>query len=320
MSERLAFEACSDLTNELLEKYDKPERYTTDKLLEEFVGQNFRGMLVRLQKIHDFEMPPEQLEEYVNKELGAVTKKLSEKCKECPGATKELEKIKEQGYPMAVVSTSAKPRVVASLHKVGMDKFFPDEKVYSAATSLNPPSSKPDPKIYLYACEQLGVKPEECVTVEDSKSGATAAMRAGIPLIGYVGVYGIEDGKEKEDQMAETLTKECKANVIMRDWRFVGPLLCYKFVLTTSQRVPGLPRQDRGPCLRHALSLITVLSTARLGQTRLPEHPNLDRSIPLFHKLHTRVPSMSNDISYAAKALQPCSKSGPSPSVRYPNT
>ena len=219
LSERLAFEACADLTNELLEKYGKTERYTVDKLLEEFVGQNFRGMMVNLQKIHGFEMPPEQLEEYVNKELGAVTKKLSEKATECPGATAELEKLKEQGYPMAVVSTSAKPRVVASLHKVGMDKFFPDSLVYSAATSLNPPSSKPDPKIYFYACEQLGVKPEECVTVEDSRSGATAAMRAGIPLIGYVGVYGIEDGKEKMDQMAKTLTEECKANSIMYDWK-----------------------------------------------------------------------------------------------------
>ena len=176
-------------------------------------------MLVRLQKIHNFEMPPDQLEEYVNKELGAVTKKLSEKCKECPGAGEQLEWMKEQGYPMAVVSTSAKPRVLASLHKVGFNKYFPDEKVYSAATSLTPPSSKPDPKIYFYACEQLGVKPEECVTVEDSKSGATAGMRAGIPLIGYVGVYGIEDGKEKMDQMAGVLSKDCKAGSIMYDWK-----------------------------------------------------------------------------------------------------
>lgn len=219
LSERLAFEACADLTNELLEKHGKTERYSVDKLLEEFVGQNFRGMMINLQKMHGFEMPPEQLEEYVNKELGAVTQKLSEKCKECPGATAELIKLREQGYPMAVVSTSAKPRVVASLHKVGMDQFFPDEKVYSAATSLNPPSSKPDPKIYIFACEQLGVKPEECVTVEDSRSGATAAMRAGIPLIGYVGVYGLEDGKEKMDQMAKTLTEDCKAQTVMYDWK-----------------------------------------------------------------------------------------------------
>lgn len=219
LSERLAFEACADLTNELLEKHGKPDRYTADGLLEDFVGQNFRGMMVGLQKKHDFQMPPDEMEEYVNKELGAVTAKLSEKCQECPGAGNALAYLAEQGYPMAVVSTSAKPRVVASLHKVGFDKYFPDDKVYSAATSLNPPSSKPDPKIYLFSCEQLGVKPEECITVEDSKSGATAAMRAGIPLIGYVGVYGIEDGKEKMEQMAKVLTETCNADAIMYDWK-----------------------------------------------------------------------------------------------------
>ncbi|KIW19334.1 hypothetical protein PV08_03628 [Exophiala spinifera] len=219
LSERLAFEACADLTNELLAKYDIPDRYSVDSLLEDFVGQNFRGMLVGLQKKHDFQMPPEELEEYVKRELGEVIKKLSAKATPCPGVPEELERLHKAGYPMAVVSTSAKPRVVASLEKVGIDHYFPNAHVYSAATSLNPPSSKPDPKIYLYACEQLGVKPEECITVEDSKSGATAAMRAGIPLVGYVGVYGIEEGKEKMEQMAKLLKEQCNAAAIMYDWK-----------------------------------------------------------------------------------------------------
>ncbi|KAI8629244.1 phosphoglycolate phosphatase [Xylariaceae sp. FL1651] len=219
LSERLAFEACTDLTNEVLEKWGKSERYTVDQLLEDFVGHNFRGMLVGLQKKHGFTMTPEEVDAYVDRELGAVTAKLSEKCTPCPGAPEQLEALKQQGYPMSVVSTSAKPRVVASLKKTGIDKYFPDEHVYSAATSLNPPSSKPDPAIYNYACQQLGVKNSECVTVEDSKSGATAAMRAGIPLIGYVGVYGIEEGQEKMEQMAKVLTEQCKANVIMYDWK-----------------------------------------------------------------------------------------------------
>jgi len=219
LSERLAFEACTDLTNELLEKYDIKERYTVDDLLEAFVGQNFRGMMVGLQKKHNFQMPADQMEEYVGKELGAVTAKLKAKCKPCPGAPEELERLKQAGYPMSVVSTSAKPRVVASLEKTGIDKYFPNEHVYSAATSLNPPSSKPDPKIYFYACEQLGVKPEETITVEDSKSGATAAMRAGIPCIGYVGVYGLEEGEEKMKQMEKTLKEQCNCVAIMHDWK-----------------------------------------------------------------------------------------------------
>jgi len=159
------------------------------------------------------------MEKYVDAELGKVVEKLLQKAQPCPDVPEELEKIKQNGYPMAVVSTSAKSRVVASLEKTDLMKYFTYEHVYSAATSLNPPSSKPDPKIYNFACEQLGVKNEECVTVEDSKSGATSAMRANIPCIGYVGIYKIEEGEEKMKQMEQVLKNDCKCKVIMYDWK-----------------------------------------------------------------------------------------------------
>lgn len=215
----MAFEACADLTNEVMEKYGIDAKYTTDSLLEDFVGNNFRNMLIGLQKKHNFSMTADDIDAYVAQELGRVTEKLSEKAVECPGVTEQLEWAKAQGYPMSVVSTSAKPRVVASLKKCNLMRFFTDEHVYSAATSLDPPTSKPDPAIYLHACKELGVKPEEVLTVEDSKSGATAAMRAGIPCIGYVGIYALEEGKEKEAKMAKTLSEETKTVATMYNWK-----------------------------------------------------------------------------------------------------
>ncbi|ORY19043.1 HAD-superfamily hydrolase-like protein [Clohesyomyces aquaticus] len=217
-SEHLAFEACADLTNEVMKIHNIDAKYTGASLLEDFVGHNFRSMLRGLQKKHNFTMSDDEMDEFVGRELAAVTAKLSEKAVECPGVTKELTLLKELGYPMSVVSTSAKSRVVASIKKIGIDHFFPDEHVYSAASSLDPPSSKPDPAIYIHACKELGVQPHECVTVEDSKSGATAAMRAGIPCIAYVGIYGIEEGKEKMEQMAKLLTEETKCVAVMYDW------------------------------------------------------------------------------------------------------
>lgn len=202
-----------------MEKKNIDVKYTAKSLLEDFVGFNFRGMLKGLQQKHGFTMGDDEMEAYVGRELDAVTTKLSQKAKECPGVTEQLEWIKKEGYPMSVVSTSAKSRVVASLEKCNLDRFFPNEHVYSAASSLQPPSSKPDPKIYNYACEQLGVKNADCITVEDSKSGATAAMRAGIPCIAYVGIYEIEDGKEKQEEMAKVLTEQTKCFAVMRDWK-----------------------------------------------------------------------------------------------------
>ena len=173
--------------------------------------------MVSLQKKYDFTIPPAEFDQYVDRELGKVIETLEREARPCDGSMEilaELEKSKK--YGMAVVSSSALSRVQASIRKVGQDKFFPQEHVYSAASSLPKPTSKPDPAIYLHACKQIGVKPEECVAIEDSRSGATAAKNAKIPLIGYVGPY---ESKEQQDKMAKMLTEECGAIAVMYHWR-----------------------------------------------------------------------------------------------------
>lgn len=218
MSESLAFEACAELANEILAKHNVEDRYTGPQLLNEFVGQNFRGMMLGLCKKFNFQLPEDELDAYAKRELGAVTAKLEAKAEPCEGVMVELAKLgKSKKYGMAVVSSSALPRVVASIKKTKMDHYFPENHVFSAATSLPKPTSKPDPAIYLHACKVIGVQPGECVAIEDSKSGATAAKNAKIPLIGYVGPYG-EEGKEKQDSVAKMLKEECGAIVVMYHW------------------------------------------------------------------------------------------------------
>jgi beta-phosphoglucomutase len=43
---------------------------------------------------------------------------------------------------------------------------------------------KPDPAIYLFAAQQIGIKPIECIAIEDSAAGITASKRAGMFCIG----------------------------------------------------------------------------------------------------------------------------------------
>ncbi|KAI9892662.1 MAG: hypothetical protein M1814_001356 [Vezdaea aestivalis] len=215
LSEELAFEACAEVANRLLTKYKIDARYTGPQLLSDFVGQNFRGMMKNLQAIHNFTITPEEEEENVKGEEIQVIATLEEKAQPCVDCMPELERVyAEKKYGLAVVSSSALRRVQASIKKVGQDKFFNPAHVYSAATSLPTPTSKPDPAVYLHACKELGVKPEECVAVEDSKSGATSAVRAGIYTIAYTGSY---EGTEKQAEMADAL-KGCGAKVVMKQW------------------------------------------------------------------------------------------------------
>lgn len=214
LSEELAFEACAGLINEICESRQVDMRFTGETLIKEFVGQNFRGMLTTLQKNYNIDISPEDLEKYVLKEEDAVIAKINEALKPCPGVDEQLEQLSSSGkYTMSVVSSSALRRVRASIEKVGQDKYFPGDVVFSAATSLEKPTSKPDPAVYLHALKKLGKKAEEAVAIEDSKSGTLSGTRAGIKVVGYVGPYA----EDKQPEMEKTL-REAGAVVIMRDW------------------------------------------------------------------------------------------------------
>ena len=181
----------------------------------DFVGQNFRGVVKGMEKKYDFQLTDEEREGYVKQEEDRVIATLEKKAQPCVGCNAELEKLaKSKKYGMAVVSSSALRRVQASIKKVDQEKFFPPNHVFSAATSLPVPTTKPDPAIYLHACKEIGVKPGECVAVEDSKSGTLSAVRAGIPTIAYVGSY---HNPEKAKDVADMLVQN-GAQVVMNHW------------------------------------------------------------------------------------------------------
>jgi len=48
---------------------------------------------------------------------------------------------------------------------------------------------KPDPEIYLLALERTGLKPEECIVIEDSRNGVLAAKEAGMRIVATTNIY-----------------------------------------------------------------------------------------------------------------------------------
>ncbi|KAJ7092076.1 HAD-like domain-containing protein [Mycena belliarum] len=215
LSESLAFEACAELANEILAAHGIDYRYTGHALFTEFVGQNFRGMMSSLQNKYALVLAPAAFEEYVAREEAQVIAKINAALEPCAGVDAQLARLAAAGrFEMAVVSSSAGRRVEASVDKVGMNRYFPRSRIFSAATSLATPTSKPDPAIYLHACKVLGKRPGECVAIEDSKNGTLSAVNAGIPTVGYVGSYE----PDKQDEMSAVL-KDAGADPIMVNWK-----------------------------------------------------------------------------------------------------
>jgi len=90
-----------------------------------------------------------------------------------------LKKLKEEGYKIVVCSNSIRESTKLMLLKRGfleyIDFFLSNEDVKFA---------KPSPEMYLMAIIKLGIKPKECIIIEDSHVGRQSAIDSGGHLCG----------------------------------------------------------------------------------------------------------------------------------------
>jgi len=91
---------------------------------------------------------------------------------------KEILEYLSGKYKIALVSSTGGVSVTKHLTKTGIVSYFEKRITGDMVTH-----SKPDPEIYLRACELVGLKPEECVAVEDSPNGIKSAFAAGMKVI-----------------------------------------------------------------------------------------------------------------------------------------
>ena len=132
---------------------------------------------------------PARLRSWFGEELDyyAIRARRTEMMEECldregvrlkPGAVEILEELKRRGIIAAVATATPLERTEKYLNATGIRPYFSH---IISATQVK--EGKPSPDIYLYACEQLGLTPGECLAVEDAPNGIMAAYRAGLPVV-----------------------------------------------------------------------------------------------------------------------------------------
>ncbi len=85
-----------------------------------------------------------------------------------------VHQLKREGFKLAVCSNSIRESVELMLRGSGIYDLF--DLVLSNEDVTH---AKPDPEIYLAACERLGIQPAEALIVEDAPHGLEAARRSG---------------------------------------------------------------------------------------------------------------------------------------------
>ncbi len=96
-----------------------------------------------------------------------------------PGLLDFLKESRECGLKTALVTNAPQENVGAILLALKLGEYF-DEVVLSDEVGR----VKPDPAPYRAALDRLGLSPEEAVAFEDSTSGISSAIGAGVPTVG----------------------------------------------------------------------------------------------------------------------------------------
>ncbi|WP_063660012.1 HAD family hydrolase [Aliivibrio fischeri] len=152
--------------------------------LTTFDGLSTGQKLKMLSKVH---VLPKSLHEFINEMKQQYTMDITHQlCKPVFHHQYALSKLKENGYQLAVASNSVRNTV-----KVMMEKSALVEYLDFYLSNQDVSKGKPDPEIYNLAISKLGLKPEECLIVEDNENGLKAAYASGAHVLKVETIYDV---------------------------------------------------------------------------------------------------------------------------------
>lgn len=111
-----------------------------------------------------------------------------------------LSQLKQAGYRLAVASNSVRGSIECMLSRANLLPYLE-----FTLSNEDVKSGKPDPEIYLLAQHRLGLKPHECVIVEDNPHGIAAARASG------ANVLAVKDPSEVTWTRIHHFIKQCEA-------------------------------------------------------------------------------------------------------------
>jgi HAD superfamily hydrolase (TIGR01509 family) len=143
-----------------------------------YQGLLLSEVLERAQARLGRELPEGWLESYESERSEAFRRELQP----VQGAAEAVELLSAAHIAVCVASQGKLEKTRLSLELTGLARLFAAGALFSAESV---PRGKPHPDLFLHAARAMGASPRECVVVEDTPSGVTAAVAAGMRVFGY---------------------------------------------------------------------------------------------------------------------------------------
>lgn len=130
---------------------------------------------------------PESLHPFINEVKQSYTAELiHQRCHPLFHHEYALSKLHQQGYKIAVCSNSIRKTIELMMDKAELtpylDLIVSNEDVTKA---------KPNPEMYQTAIRKFGLRPEECIVVEDNPNGIQAGKASGASVLEVATVYDV---------------------------------------------------------------------------------------------------------------------------------
>lgn len=168
------------------------------QVLIDCIGKNRTDILAHLCECYGENFPAE---EYLNLTVVRMHEKIErDGLPIMKGAVDLLDGLKAGGWHIGLASSSGRKMIAAHLTRAGLDGYF--EQIIGGDMVEH---SKPQPDIYVKACELLGSKPEKTIAIEDSPNGIRAAYGAGMkPIM-------VPDMIKPTAEISAMLYRECES-------------------------------------------------------------------------------------------------------------
>ena len=148
---------------------------------------------------HGIDDDPERL----NRRKEIIASSLIEnKIKPATGVSELIATLNKDGYKIGLASSSSMITVSTILSTLNLKDAF---AVIHAMESIN--KGKPNPDVYSKTAKMLDSDPQECIVIEDTRSGVIAAKRAGMKVIGILNGRNKETDLEYADIIVDSFTK-----------------------------------------------------------------------------------------------------------------
>lgn len=167
---------------------------TAADCLERYTGLSMAAMMRQIEDAWGQRLPADFRERLEELDYAAFRRALEP----VAGIAAVVAALEEVGMAKCVASSGSLEKLELTLSHTGlMARFAPN--VFSAEQVAR---GKPAPDLFLFAASRMGARARDCIVVEDSAAGVSAALAAGMKVVGFTGGGHAGDGYRRRLEQA----------------------------------------------------------------------------------------------------------------------